>query len=102
MSYIDCNVKNCMYNMKNRCYKKNISVSGLLAKNSDNTFCESFNEGNQLVEFASFGEENQIVYCNAISCKHLSNGICKAKEINIRGGKIKVSSQSVCETFEEE
>lgn len=102
MSYIKCNVKNCMYNMKSRCYKKSISISGLLAKNSDNTFCESFDGGNQVVEFASFSDSNQIVYCNAISCRHLSNGICKAKEISVGGKIIKISSQSFCETFIEE
>lgn len=102
MSVINCDIKNCMYNMMKKCYKKNISISGLLANTSCNTFCESFNEANDLVEYSSFDDENQIVYCNAVNCCHLSSGICKAREIKVKGGKIKIASQSECDTFKEE
>lgn len=102
MSIINCDVKNCMFNMMRKCYKKNISVSGLLANTSSNTFCESFSEGSDMVEFSSFDDQNQMVYCNAINCSHLSSGICKAREIKISGGKIKIASESKCNTFEEE
>lgn len=102
MSDINCNCMNCMYNMRYKCYKKNISIQGLLASNSDNTYCESFNEGENVYEFADYDDFNQIVYCNALNCRHLSSGICKAKEINISGGKIKSKSESICKTFKQE
>lgn len=105
MPIIRCGAANCTYNHLSNCMKNGIAVEGQHATRTSDTMCESFSysdtKKNYNYELADFDNRKTTsdVWCDAMLCKHIVNGKCRAKDIRIGGLAAKKSTETCCDTF---
>lgn len=92
---LNCSAYNCIYNNSGACYAGRITISGLSASKSSNTYCSTFSEGKgNLTNISSnyFTTSNDIT-CKAVHCYHNYEGTCIADSVHINDNHIQ------CDTF---
>lgn len=109
MTKINCKACNCGYNENSYCKKKKVNVEGIFAKSKIGTFCESFLNPNRdskvYTEMAKemFDTNSPVtetkIMCSANYCRHNTENVCHAKEIQVGSAGSKYRSETECDSF---
>jgi len=106
MPEVNCNVNNCSHNKDAICFANSVNVAGGRAKESDNTCCASFLNGDNYGTLTSntndYGSQCMDVVCNVQSCSYYNNKYCTADSINVSGGRANIYEETNCSTFKKE
>lgn len=109
MTYLKCNVTDCLSNKNHLCCRPDIKVSGKEADSPDQTCCDSFQNKSQGMQNRSdysydydYPNEALQVSCSARKCTYNESGICYAESIHIGNQSSSTTRETECCTFREE
>ncbi|QEY33611.1 DUF1540 domain-containing protein [Caproiciproducens galactitolivorans] len=105
MTYLSCDVMNCINNKDRYCCRPDIQVSGRSANDPRQTSCASFSDATDSAQNAVgtvLPNTSLEIYCEAENCKYNHEERCSAEHINIDAESEIPHSQSYtqCGTFE--
>ena len=106
MPALKCTVQTCVNNDQYLCRLDKIQVGGDTAKNSQETFCDRFQEltdgsyANSMNNSVSEASDRSQVDCKAVNCMYNENCACHAGKISVEGGNARQCEGTECATFQ--
>ena len=105
MTYLSCDVTNCINNANEMCVRSGIKVDGCDATREAETCCASYGSRGTSYENAvsanlSATPETDIA-CDVERCRYQSDNACTARNIHIGGCGACECTETSCRTFEQ-
>lgn len=105
MTEIRCTVTDCSYKQNYLCKKTSVKITGKKAKDSDDTYCDSYKKTKVgfLEEFANelLMTNKSKITCDISSCSFFSDNKCSKSEIDVRQQNNTYSEyKTTCSSFE--
>lgn len=98
---INCVNKKCVFNVDETCKREIVTIVGLFAQSKIETLCASFMNKNNPGCSLDYEAKNNIVKCDADTCKYHQNGYCTKDVLQISGyHNAKYRSETECDNFE--